>query len=103
MRNCDILWLAEETAPEGMTNVTPQLVNFLVRFLIVFGLIAVVGVLTPRIAAWIDAIREKHSKPKPPQDPREKQVRGIYDAQESVRERDEGKKENPKKNKKDSS
>ncbi len=61
-----------------MTDVAPTLLPFLWRFLIVFGLIAVIAVLTPKMAAKVDAIRAKN-KEKHPDDENLQKVRGIYD------------------------
>ena len=67
---------------EDMVNVTPVLVKFIGKFFVIFAVVAVIAVLTPRIAKGIDAFREKHEKPAPPEDPRCKALRGPYDMPE---------------------
>lgn len=62
---------------EGMTDITPMLI-FIGKFFVAFGLIALMAVLTPKIAAKVDKIRENH-KQKHPDDPNCSRVRGIYD------------------------
>lgn len=68
---------AEENT-EDMKNVTPDVLLFLGKFVVVFGLIALIAVLTPKIAAWVDKTREK-TKEINPVDPRLMQVRSPYD------------------------
>ena len=79
-----LLAAAEET--EERTNITPVLLRFGLKFLAIFAIVAVVTVLTPRMAKWVDAFREKHQKPAQPEDPRCKAVRGPYDMPEPVKE-----------------
>lgn len=72
--------LAEQT--EERINITPILLRFTGKFFVIFTVVAVIAVLTPWMAKQIDAFREKHSKPAPPEDPRCKAVRGPYDMPE---------------------
>ena len=65
-----------------MVNVTPVLMQFIGKFFVIFAVVAIIAVLTPRIAKGIDAFRAKHEKPAPPEDPRCKAVRGPYDMPE---------------------
>lgn len=70
-------------AEEGDTvNITPTLLRFGLKFLVIFAVVAVVAVLTPRMAKAIDSWRAKHEKPAAPEDPRMKAVRGPYDMPE---------------------
>lgn len=66
--------LAEESV-----NITPVLLKFAGKFFLIFAVVAIIAVLTPRMAAYIDNWRAKHEKPAAPEDPRCKQVRGPYD------------------------
>lgn len=70
------------TAEEDMVNVTPVLLKFIGKFFIIFAVVAVITLLTPKMAKWIDDFRAKHEKPAPPEDPRCKAVRGPYDMPE---------------------
>ena len=72
-----LLAALEETG--DMVNVTPVLTRFLWKFLVIFAVVGLIAVLTPRMAKWIDEFRAKHEKPAPPEDPRCAQVRGPYD------------------------
>ena len=65
-------------AEEEMKNITPTLLRFLGKFAVIFAVIAVLAVLTPKMASKVDAFREKHQK-STEKDPRYTQVRGIYD------------------------
>lgn len=67
---------------EEMVNVTPVLMKFIGKFFVIFAVVAVIAILMPRIAKRIDAYRAAHEKPKAPEDPRMKQVRGPYDMPE---------------------
>lgn len=67
---------------DEMVNVTPALLRFLGKFFAVFGIVAVIGLLTPALAKKIDALRAARKKEDAPEDPRMKAVRGIYDAQD---------------------
>ena len=78
---------AENT--EDMVNVTPVLMKFIGKFFVIFAVVAVIAILTPRMAKQVDAFREKHSKPAPPEDPRCKAVRGPYDMPEPREEESE--------------
>lgn len=78
------MMLAEQT--EEQINITPILLRFTGKFFIIFAAVAVIAVLTPRMAKKIDQFREKHSKPAPPEDPRCKAVRGPYDMPEEKEE-----------------
>ena len=51
--------------------------------------VAVIAILTPRIAKWVDSFRAAHEKPKEPEDPRMKMVRGPYDMPEPEDEKKE--------------
>jgi hypothetical protein len=75
----DIALLAEDG---DMVNITPTLLRFGLKFLLIFAVVAVVAVLTPRMARAIDSLRAKHEKPAAPEDPRCKAVRGPYDMPE---------------------
>lgn len=66
-------------ASEEMTNITPALLRFLGRFALVFVLIGVLAVLTPKIAAKIDEMRAHARASRAAEDPRCADVRGIYD------------------------
>lgn len=68
---------------DEMVNVTPVLLRFLGKFFAVFGIVAVIGLLTPAMARKVDALRAKKQLTEQPDDPRLKEVRGIYDAQEA--------------------
>lgn len=72
---------AAETS-EDMVNVTPVLMKFIGKFFVIFAVVAIIAILTPRMAKRVDAFREKHSKPAAPEDPRCKAVRGPYDMPE---------------------
>lgn len=69
-------------AEEETVNITPILLRFGAKFLLIFAVVAVIAVLTPRMAKAVDAFRAKHEKPAPPEDPRCKAVRGPYDMPE---------------------
>lgn len=75
--NRSTLLLCMEAADE-MTNVTPALLRFLGKFALVFALIGLLAVLTPKLAAKIDAVRAQ-ARQRRNEDPRCQQVRGIYD------------------------
>lgn len=75
-------------AEEDMVNVTPNILKFLLKFLVVFGLIALMGFLTPNIAKKVDEIRAQ-TKQKHPDDPNCEQVRGIYDMPKENESEDE--------------
>lgn len=77
MNLCCILLMAED---EAYVNVTPTLLRFLLKFLAIFAVVAVVGVLTPWMAKKVDAFRSRHAKTQTPEDPRCAAVKGIYDA-----------------------
>ncbi|MBP0967373.1 MAG: hypothetical protein J5722_07050 [Oscillospiraceae bacterium] len=79
-----LLMFAENN--EDMVNVTPVLVKFIGKFFVIFAVVAVIAVLTPRLAKGIDGFRAKHEKPAPPEDPRCRQVRGPYDMPEPKEE-----------------
>lgn len=72
---------------EGMTDVTPDVLTFLGKFIVIFGLIALIAVLTPKIAAKVDAIRAK-TREAHPDDPNCQKVRGIYDMPSTPQEAD---------------
>ena len=88
-----LLEAAEDT--EERTNITPVLIRFGLKFLAIFAIVAVVTILTPRMAKWVDAQREKHRKPEVPEDPRCKAVKGPYDMPEPVRKEPEVQAERP--------
>ena len=69
-------------AEEESVNITPILLRFMGKFFVIFAVVAVIAVLTPWMAKKVDALRAKHEKPKEPEDPRMKQVRGPYDMPE---------------------
>lgn len=73
-----LLLTAAETEEE-YTNITPTLLRFIAKFFIVFGVIAVVGVLTPWMAKKVDAMRAKHAKQQYQGDPRCAAVKSPYD------------------------
>ncbi len=75
MRTLPLLLLLAE---EEMTNITPSLTKWLLKFLLVFAVITVIGFLTPAMAKKVDSIREQ-TKQKHPDDPNSHLVRGIYD------------------------
>ncbi|MCQ2417472.1 MAG: hypothetical protein MJ071_06640 [Oscillospiraceae bacterium] len=77
--------LAFAAENEEMVNITPVLLRFMGKFFLIFGVVALITVLTPWIAKKVDAFREKHSKPAIPEDPRCKAVRGPYDISEPQR------------------
>lgn len=68
---------------DEMVNITPTMLRFLGKFFAVFGIVAVIGLLTPAIARKVDALRAAKGGKKTPEDPRMKAVRGIYDAQDA--------------------
>ena len=70
-----LLYAAEEE--EEKVNITPVLLKFIGKFFLIFAVIAVVAILTPRMAKKVDEIRAKQSAG--PEDPRCKAVRGPYD------------------------
>ena len=74
---------------EEMVNVTPVLMKFIGKFFVIFAVIAVIAILTPKLAKKIDEWRAKHEKPAPPEDPRCKAVRGPYDMPEPKADPDE--------------
>ncbi len=80
-----IMLAAEET--EERTNITPILLRFGGKFLAIFAIVAVVTILTPRMAKRVDQFREKHSKPDAPEDPRCKAVKGPYDMPEPLKKK----------------
>lgn len=65
-----------------MVNVTPVVGRFIGKFFVIFAVVAVIAILTPRIARRIDEFRAAHEKPQEPEDPRMKMVRGPYDMPE---------------------
>ena len=69
-------------AEEETVNITPVLLRFGLKFLLIFAAVAVIALLTPRMAKALDAWRAKHEKPAAPEDPRCKAVRGPYDMPE---------------------
>ena len=75
-------WMLFEDAPADMVNITPVLLRFMGKFFLIFAAVAVIAVLTPRLAKKVDAFRENHKKEAPPEDPRCKAVRGPYDMPE---------------------
>lgn len=75
-----LVMLAEET--EERVNITPVLLRFLGKFFLIFAAVAVIAIVTPRLAKWVDDLRERGKKDEPPEDPRCKQVRGPYDMPE---------------------
>ena len=75
-----LLMLAAET--EEKINITPVLLRFIGKFFLIFAAVAVIAVLTPRLAKKIDDFRAAHAKPEAPEDPRCKAVRGPYDMPE---------------------
>ena len=75
-----LVMLAEET--EERVNITPVLLRFLGKFFLIFAAVAVIAILTPRLAKWVDDLRARGMKDVPPEDPRCKQVRGPYDMPE---------------------
>lgn len=79
---------AAETS-EDMVNVTPVLMKFIGKFFVIFAVVAIIAILTPRMAKHVDAFREKHSKPAAPEDPRCKAVRGPYDMPEPREDEEE--------------
>lgn len=79
---------AAETS-EDMVNVTPVLMKFIGKFFVIFAVVAIIAILTPRMAKRVDAFREKHSKPAAPEDPRCKAVRGPYDMPEPREDEEE--------------
>ncbi|MBQ8922378.1 MAG: hypothetical protein IJ060_09505 [Oscillospiraceae bacterium] len=82
-----LLTMLAEAEPEERTNITPVLLKFGGKFLAIFAIVALVTVLTPRIAKWVDDFREKHRRPEAPEDPRCKAVKGPYDMPEPVKKR----------------
>lgn len=78
------------TAEEEMVNVTPVLMKFIGKFFVIFAVVAVITLLTPKMAGWVDDFRAKHEKPAPPEDPRCKAVRGPYDMPEPPEEKESG-------------
>ncbi|HAM68461.1 MAG TPA: hypothetical protein DCP68_02445 [Ruminococcus sp.] len=75
-----LVMLAEEA--EERVNITPVLLRFLGKFFLIFAAVAVIAILTPRLAKWVDDLRARGMKDAPPEDPRCKQVRGPYDMPE---------------------
>ena len=75
-----LVMLAEET--EERVNITPVLLRFLGKFFLIFAAVAVIALVTPRLAKWVDDLRARGMKDAPPEDPRCKQVRGPYDMPE---------------------
>lgn len=71
-----------EEAAENMVNVTPVLLRFVGKFFAVFAIVAVIGIVTPALAKKVDALRAKRGGAVREEDPRMKDVKGIYDAQE---------------------
>ena len=74
---------------EEMVNVTPVLMKFIGKFFVIFAVVAVIAILTPKLAKKIDEWRAKHEKPAPTEDPRCKAVRGPYDMPEPKADPDE--------------
>jgi len=74
---------------EDMVNVTPMFTRFIGKFFVIFAVVAVIAILTPRIAKWVDSFRAAHEKPKEPEDPRMKLVRGPYDMPEPKQPNDD--------------
>ena len=73
-----------------MTVETPDFITVLLKygivFLLIFAIVFLLAVLTPWMAKKVDAILlrfGKGNKESTPEDPRCKQVRGIYDMPES--------------------
>ena len=75
-------YIALLTGDGDTVNITPTLLRFGLKFFVIFAVVAVVAVLTPRMAKAIDSFRAKHEKPAAPEDPRCKAVRGPYDMPE---------------------
>lgn len=75
-------WLLLAEQMEEIVNITPILLRFAGKFFLIFAAVAVIAVLTPWMAKKVDAFKEKHSRPAPPEDPRCKAVRGPYDMPE---------------------
>ena len=69
-------------AEDEQVNITPILLRFGAKFLVIFTVVAVIAVLTPRMAKTVDRWRAKHEKPAAPEDPRCKAVKGPYDMPE---------------------
>lgn len=84
----NMLGILLTAAEDEMVNVTPVLLKFIGKFFVIFAVVAVITLLTPKMAAWVDAFRAKHEKPAPPEDPRCKAVRGPYDMPEQKEETD---------------
>lgn len=83
----NLLLLLLDARTEGMTDVTPDVLKFLGKFVVIFGLIALMAVLTPKIAAKVDEIRAK-TKEAHPDDVNCQKVRGIYDMPSTPQEAD---------------
>lgn len=79
-----LMLLAEDA--EERVNITPVLMRFLGKFFLIFAAVAVIAILTPRLAEWVDRLRERGRKDAPPEDPRCRQVRGPYDMPEPPEE-----------------
>ncbi|MBR5372279.1 MAG: hypothetical protein IK130_08690 [Oscillospiraceae bacterium] len=74
---------------EESVNITPMLTTFFWKFLVIFAVVTGIAILTPRLAKRIDEFRAAHEKPKEPEDPRMKMVRGPYDMPEPEDEKKE--------------
>lgn len=88
MNRMALLLTAAEEAAEEYVNMTPVLVRFIGKFFVIFAVVAVIAILTPRMAKYIDDFRAAHEKPAPEEDPRCKAVRGPYDMPESGDDQD---------------
>ena len=78
-------------AEEERVNITPVLLRFLGKFFLIFAAVAVIAIVTPRLAKWVDDLRARGMKDAPPEDPRCKQVRGPYDMPEPPEKPDDAK------------
>ena len=58
---------------------------------LIFAAVAVIAIVTPRLAKWVDDLRARGMKDAPPEDPRCKQVRGPYDMPEPPEKPDDAK------------
>ena len=75
-----LLMMAEDA--EEYVNMTSVLMRFIGKFFVIFAVVAVIAVLTPRMAKRIDDFRAAHEKPAQTEDPRCKAIRGPYDMPE---------------------
>lgn len=87
MNRSSLLMLMAEEA-EDYVNLTPVLMRFIGKFFVIFAIVAVIAILTPRMAKFIDDFRAAHEKPASEEDPRCKAVRGPYDMPESESKKD---------------